>query len=168
MILFEDECKIRDYQAITATWFLKGQQRIVKTYGHHIGVGIFGVIDYFTGDIIYSETETLDAQSFLEFLTKMANAYPGKKIKMILDNGRIHYARLLKEFKEKNKCNLEFIFLPPYSPNLNRIEGLWKWLKETVIYNAFYKTRKEISNVIKRFMDTISKDRAAIIKRLCW
>ncbi|WP_083815318.1 transposase [Thermoanaerobacterium xylanolyticum] len=27
---------------------------------------------------------------------------------------------------------MEFIFLPPYSPNLNRIEGLWKWLKETV------------------------------------
>ena len=58
---------------------------------------------------------------------------------MILDNARIHHAKLIQPFLEKNKNYLELIFLPPYSPNLNLIEGLWKWLKQSIIYNVFLK-----------------------------
>ncbi|NNV01052.1 hypothetical protein ETC02_18125, partial [Geobacillus sp. DSP4a] len=39
---------------------------------------------------------------------------------------------------------LELVFLPPYSPQLNLIEGLWKWLKSDVIYNVFYSSVQEI------------------------
>ncbi len=37
-ILFEDESMIRDYQALSPTWFLKGQQKLIPTYGQHRGV----------------------------------------------------------------------------------------------------------------------------------
>ena len=50
-----------------------------------------------------------------------------------------------------------FIYLPPYSPDLNRIEGLWKWLKQTVIYNNFLKDVKEIRKVVFEFLDLINK-----------
>ncbi|WP_442893596.1 transposase [Bacillus sp. 2205SS5-2] len=39
-------------------------------------------------------------------------------------------------------------FLPPYSPELNLIEGLWGWLKKSVIYNVFYKSVKEIIKAV--------------------
>lgn len=44
---------------------------------------------------------------------------------MILDNARAHHAKLIQSFLEENKSRLELIFLPPYSPELNLIEGLW-------------------------------------------
>ena len=47
---------------------------------------------------------------------------------MILDNAKIHHAKLLQDFLDKNNDRLELMFLPPYSPNLNKIEELWGWL----------------------------------------
>ncbi len=42
------------------------------------------------------------------------------------------------EFFEENARRLALIFLPPYSPQLNLMEGVWKWLKESVINNVFF------------------------------
>ncbi|AVQ52081.1 TPA: transposase [Clostridium botulinum] len=42
------------------------------------------------------------------------------------DNSRVHHAKLLNDFLLQNKDKLRLLFLPPYSPNLNLIEGLWK------------------------------------------
>ena len=57
---------------------------------------------------------------------------------MILDNARVHHAKLLNTFLDENKDRLTLVFLPPYSLKLNLIEGLWGWLKDTVINNVFF------------------------------
>ncbi|OTO47777.1 hypothetical protein A5831_001078 [Enterococcus faecium] len=46
---------IRDYQAIGCTWFLRGHQRKIPTYGQHKGVKLIGTLDYETGRIICTE-----------------------------------------------------------------------------------------------------------------
>jgi putative transposase len=48
---------IRDYQAITKTWFEKGRQRIIPTYGKHKGVKLLGVLNYETGHVYCKEAE---------------------------------------------------------------------------------------------------------------
>jgi transposase len=151
-ILFEDESTIRDYLAICATWFLKGKQRKIKTYGQHKGVGLFGVLEYRTGQVLCQTSSELNAQSFQSFLeNSVFPACSGRKIIMILDNSKIHHAKILAPFKEKYKDKIEFLFLPPYAPTINRIEGLWKWLKETVIFNKFLKDQQEINSAVKNF-----------------
>ena len=50
-ILFEDECMIRDYQALSNTWFPTGQQKRTLTYGQHRGAKLMDTIDYETGEI---------------------------------------------------------------------------------------------------------------------
>ncbi|GGB51827.1 hypothetical protein GCM10011409_31750 [Lentibacillus populi] len=120
---------IRDYQAIQRTWFLKGQQRIIPTYGQHRGVKLIGTLNYETGEVFCTEEEKYDAVAFLNFLKDILKHYPSGKIVMILDNARIHHAKLLRPFLEENKDRLELVYLPPYSPQLNLVEGLWKWLK---------------------------------------
>ena len=56
---------------------------------------------------------------------------------IILDNARYYHSLIVKEFlKEHPRIVLKF--LPPYSPNLNIIERLWKILKQKVVYNKFY------------------------------
>ena len=97
-----------------------------------------GTLDYETGEIFCVEEERYDAQVFLGFLKKLLAKYPGQRIVMILDNAKIHHAKLLTPFLKENEYVLELVFLPPYSPNLNLIEEFWGWLKQSCIYNVFY------------------------------
>ncbi|WP_420830669.1 IS630 family transposase [Cohnella algarum] len=166
-LLFEDESMIRDYQALQQTWFEKGKQRIIPTTGKHRGVKLLATVDYETGEIVWQEDEQYTAETFLAFLKIVLAHYATGKIVIVLDNARIHHAKLLQPFLEEQKGRLEFAFLPPYSPQFNVVEGLWKWLKADVINNVFYHTVAEIRKNVKTFMEEISKDKWAIIDRLC-
>ena len=166
-ILFEDESMIRDYQAIMKTWFLKGRQRIIPTYGKHEGVKLVGCLDYETGRVYVEEHKKYDAEVFLQFLKNVLSLYPNGKIVMILDNAKIHHAKLLKGFLEENKNRLELVFLPPYSPNLNKIEELWGWLKDSVINNVFFHSREEIQQAVQKFIDWLATVPQMVIDRLC-
>jgi len=157
---------IRDYQAIQKTWFAKGKQRIIKTTGKHRGVKLFATLDYAEGKIVWNEDEAYDARAFRDFLEQVLAAYPTGTITMILDNARIHHAKLLENFLIKNS-RLTLEFLPPYSPQLNLVEGLWKWLKSDVINNVFYHTTAEIRRNVTAFMDNIMQEPLKIIDRLC-
>ena len=158
-MLFEDESMIRDYQAIMKTWFPVGRQRIIPTYGKHEGVKLVGFLDYETGSVY--------AEVFLGFLKTVLQKYPSGRIVMILDNAKIHHAKLLRDFLEENSERLELVFLPPYSPNLNKIEELWGWLKNSVINNVFFSCRDEIKAAVAKFIDWVNTIPQAVIDRLC-
>lgn len=158
---------IRNYQAIEKTWFRKGEQKIIPTYGKHEGVKLVGIVNYETGNVYCREEETYDAEVFLDFLKDILALYPTGKIVMILDNARIHHAKLLKPFLQENEHRLQLEFLPPYSPQLNLIEGLWKWLKSSVINNVFFSSVKEIRKAVRGFIDSVNKDHSITINRLC-
>jgi hypothetical protein len=129
-ILFEDECMIRDYQAIANTWFPKGQQKLIPTYGKHHGAKLLATVNYDSGEIHWEEHKQYDAEIFLSFLENVVASAPKSKTVMILDNARIHHAKLIQPFLNEHKNQLELVFLPPYSPQLNIVEGLWGWLKK--------------------------------------
>ena len=166
-ILFEDESMIRDYQAIMKTWFLKGKQRIIPTFGKHEGVKLVGCLDYETGRVYVEEHRKYNAEVFLHFLKNVLKQYPEGKTVMILDNARIHHAKLLRSFPEGNREHLEPVFLPPYSPNLNKIEGLRGWMKDSVINNVFFHSRREIRAAVQKFVDWINTVPQEVIDRLC-
>lgn len=157
---------IRDYQAISKSWFLKGHQRIIPTTGKHRGVKLLGVLNYETGHVYCEENEKYDAQVFLGFLKNVLKTYPTGNIAMVLDNARIHHAKLIQPFLGATP-RLELIFLPPYSPKLNPIEGLWGWLKGDIINNAFYSTVNQIRKAVQEFISEINKISNRVIDRLC-
>lgn len=94
-----------------------------------------------------------DVAAFIRFLQDILTAYPSGKIALILDNSRIHHATDLQPFLKK-RPRLQLVFLPPYSPNLNPVEGLWMWLKadvvNTVFFEKFYKIKLHVSQFMKR------------------
>lgn len=79
-------------------------------------------LDYETGHVYVEEHEKYDAEVFLCFLKNVLEQYPDGKTVMILDNAKIHHAKSLQSFLEENRECLELVFLPPYNPNLNKIE----------------------------------------------
>lgn len=166
-IFFVDESMIRDYQAISKSWFAKGCQKKIKTYGKHWGTKLIGALDYESGEVICKLREAYTAKEFLSFLKIMAKQYENKKIVLILDNATIHHAKLLKPFLKENEDNLTLVFLPPYSPQLNLIEGLWGWLKKEVINNVFFDSALKIHKSVKGFIKSINKNPQKTIDRLC-
>lgn len=149
------------------TWFLKGKQRIIPTFGKHEGVKLVGCLDYETGRAYVEEHKKYDAEIFLHFLKNVLEQYPDGKTVMILDNARIHHAKLLQGFLEENKERLELVFLPPYSPNLNKIEELWGWLKDSVINNVFFHSRQEIRAAVQKFINWVNSVPQKTVDRLC-
>ncbi len=158
---------IRDYQAIQKTWFIKGQQRKIPTYGKNAGVKLIGTLDYVTGNVYCEEHERYDAKVFLDFLKVVLSRYPKGKIVMILDNARIHHAKLIQPFLDEVKGRLKLMFLPPYSPDFNLIEGLWGWLKSSVINNVFFPSLPKVKVTIQKFIENINKVPTQTIDRLC-
>ena len=148
-------------------WFLKGKQRIIPTYGKHQSVKLIGVLNYETGRVYVQEEERYTADIFLEFLENVLKQYPTGKIVKILDNARIHHAKLIQPFLDEHKNRLKLVFLPPYSPELNLIEGLWKWLKKSVIHNVFYKSVAEIKKAVQGFIEYINEKPLEVIRMLC-
>ncbi len=157
---------IRDYQAIQKTWFSKGKQRIIPTYGKHEGVKLVGILNYETGEVYVEEHKRYDAEVFKGFLKHVLERYPEGKIVMILDNARIHHAKLLQDFLDSNP-RLHLEFLPPYSPNLNKIEELWGWMKSSVINNVFFHSCDEIRSAVMRFVDFINSTPLSTVDRMC-
>ncbi len=64
-----------------------------------------------------------------------------------------HY-KAVTEYLQTSKIKLHF--LPPYSPNLNPIERLWKWMKERVIYNTYYREFEDFELAVFGFFATLA------------
>jgi len=93
---------------------------------------------------------------FNDFLNKIISQNQDKsKIYIVLDNAGYNKSAKVKEFVEKTK--IELVFLPPYSPNLNAIERLWKFMYKKVVNNRFYKCFKDFSDHIDDFFAHIHK-----------
>ena len=166
-ILFEDESMIRDYQAIGRTWFPKGQQKQIPTYGKHWGDKLLGILDYETGEVYCEHEEQYTAVEFLRFLNTVVARYAGETLVIVLDNARIHHAKLIQPFLEEHRDHLTMMFLPPYSPQLNLIEGVWGWLKRSVIYNVFFRSVKEIIAAVTTFLKHINDNMMETVDRFC-
>ncbi|WP_044732400.1 IS630 family transposase [Geobacillus kaustophilus] len=166
VLLYIDETHIRSYHVLRSTWSEVGRQKRVPTFGHHAHVSVFGAVNVHDGDIVLHQTEAANAATFLDFLRLLKERHPNRIIALVLDNARIHHARMGKDFlREEGQC-FHFLYLPPCSPQLNPIERLWKWLKDTMIANAFHKDRHEIVQAVQRFAHYIQERPEEVLRRL--
>lgn len=164
-LLFEDESMIRAYLALQYNWFPKGQQRKIPTHGEHKGAKLFAAIDYETGHVTHREEEKFDAAAFGRFLIDILQAYPKGKLVIVLDNAHAHHADEIQPLLRKNP-RLQLVFLPKYSPELNPVEGLWKWLKQDVVNNVFFHKYYVIRTHVAAFMKRVNQSPLELIDRL--
>lgn len=100
--------------------------------------------------------DNCDQYMMRETLKQIRKEYPdGKKIVLILDNAS--YNRAYSVGDTAKGLNIELEFLPPYCPNLNLIERLWKFMKKKVLSCIYYPTFAEFQNAIYEFCSGIEK-----------
>src|SRR5271163_1842706 len=136
-------------------WIQKGVRKEIAANTGRSRVNLSGSIDVITHNIVIQEDRTLNAESTIRFFRKIEDAYPDKqKIHVFCDNARYYRNKEVEAYLEKSKIFLHF--LPPYSPNLNPIERLWKWMKERVIYNTYYEHFEDFKGAIFGFFAVLS------------
>lgn len=79
------------------------------------------------------------------YLEELLKEYPDKDILIILDQAGWHKAKDLKVPQ-----NITLMFLPPYSPELNPVEKLWKWLRKEVTHNNLFKTLEALMDALEK------------------
>jgi len=80
----------------------------------------------------------INAQSVCALLTKLHDAFTDLPITLVLDNARYQRCRLVIDLAAA--LEIELLFLPPYSPNLNLIERLWKFIRQECLATAYFDT----------------------------
>lgn len=103
------------------------------------------------GNDVAMVSERSKADDFIRFLNVVRKENTERPILLILDNARIHRAKVVKSLCED--INVRLVFLPPYSPDLNPIEFAWKDGKKSLAMQEFEaieeKAKKTVVNIIK-------------------
>lgn len=144
---------------------MQGKQKHVLTTGRHAAATLFGAVAPATGQVVITEADKATADTFQVFLDTLLATFPGKTIHLVLDNAKIHHANILAPYLA-NHPELDLRFLPPYSPNLNNTERLWKWLREKVILNTYFPNLDAIRTAIARFLQFLTEVPDEIRSRL--
>ena len=136
-------------------WIQKGKEKLIKSNTGRTRVNLNGVLDPVSKEVIIREDDTINAQSTIELFKELEKKNKDKsKIYVIVDNARYYRSKLLSEFVAGTK--IELIFLPPYSPNLNLIERLWKFMRKKIINNKYYEKSTEFRRKLLEFFDNIN------------
>ena len=98
---------------------------------------VLGALNAVTHQLITITNDAyINAHSVCDLLWKIARLNLKTPVTLILDNARYQHCHLVKTFAKQ--LNIELVFLPAYSPNLNLIERLWKFVKKQCLYSKYY------------------------------
>ncbi|MBA2650764.1 MAG: IS630 family transposase [Tatlockia sp.] len=153
-ILFMDAVHPTQATKLAYGWIRTGKIKPVGTPASRTRINLVGAIQLgHLSEAITSQYETINAESIIHFMGKIRAKYNTKTVHLILDQSGYNKSLLLPV--HALKLNITLHFLPPYSPNLNPIERLWKVMNEKVRNNRFFKGAKDFKDAINHFFDDI-------------
>lgn len=134
-------------------------RRFVRTFSGRQRYNVLGAINFATRKVhTVTNTTYITATEICQMLTSLASEYAGKKIHVVLDNARYQKCEAVTTLAHDLKIDL--VYLPPYSPNLNLIERLWKFTKGKLrvkYYSDFATFKDSIDSIIEN-TETVFKE----------
>jgi len=141
-------------------WIQKGKEREVKTNSSRDRLNINGLYSPIDHETVIRAEETINSQATLALLKKIEAKHPElEKIYIIHDNARYYHSKFLKKHLPSK---IVMVPLPPYSPNLNLIERLWKFFRKEVMNNRYHKTFADFTNVAMAFFKSLRFQKAKL------
>jgi transposase len=151
------------WEVLFCCWLLVGQRLEVGVGGGRKRLNILGA--YCPDDQEYLDRrytdQNLNAQSVIELFPLMMTRHPETKhFRIYLDNARYHHAVVLKEWiaRLQQECGVvfELEYLPAYSPNLNLIERLWKFLRKEAL-QKWHPTFEDMQQAVADVLDNLER-----------
>lgn len=137
-------------------WIKKGQDKVVKSNSGRQRININGALNADTLEVVIRTDDTINTQSTLKLFEMLEQKHPNaESIFITLDNAKYYKNGLVYEYLKTSKIKL--LFMPPYSPNLNLIERLWKFMHKTILYNKYYEKFADFKVEVMRFFENIAQ-----------
>ena len=152
VVYFSDGCHPTHNTKTGRGWIRKGQDFEIDCNSGRKRVNINAAINGLKPEhLVYEITDSVNAQSTQRLCRQLLRKHQKKTIYLICDNARYNRNKMLQEWA--NEQRIEFIFLPPYSPNLNLIERLWRIMRKEAINSVYYDTYSKFKEGIINFLD---------------
>lgn len=165
-ILFMDAAHPTMATKITCGWIKKGVDKPIAQTASRTRVNIIGAIELKSTAVHSVFVDTVNVPTILTFLDQLKIAYPNAPcIHLILDQAGYHRSHDFQKQAEAKGIVLHL--LPPYSPNLNPIERLWKIMNEFVRNNVFFESAHQFKNAIANFFHkTVTQIKPLLRRRI--
>jgi transposase len=156
VLLFLDGVHPQHNTRASKAWIATGSVKYLKTNTGRARLNLNGVYNPENQEVIIREDETINAESNIRLFEAIEEHYENAEcIYVIADNARYNRSNRLKEYLKDSR--IKMIYLPPYSPNLNLIERLWKFMRKKVINTIYYPEFKLFKEAILNFFNTIGQ-----------
>lgn len=145
-------------------WYQKGQEPIVEAKRKGESINFYGALNLKTGQCSARKTVRQNSQTTIKFLKKLLKIYQNKKIFLIWDGAGWHKSGEIRRFlseTNRGRTKLELFNFPPYSPELNPQEQVWKALRQNITHNRL---EKDFSVLIKDCLKFLNKNNFGSIK----
>jgi transposase len=114
-------------------------------------ISYFGAVRLRDGKLVMSRPEGMfNADTCWDFFKKIEriSRNSGRTIVMIIDNARYHHASLHEQWRKDVAGHFRLHFLPPYSPELNPIERVWKLIRRSCLHNRYFPALNDVITAI--------------------
>jgi transposase len=115
-------------------------------------VGYYGAVRLRDGKFFFHrETDKFNGATFFAFLKALyrVSANGTRRVVVITDNARYHHAKMHRSWREKHLDKFALDYLPPYSPDLNPIERVWKLTRRQCVHNRYFPKLDEVIDSIE-------------------
>lgn len=164
-IYFADSVHPQHQTQLTYGWILEGERKGIATTAYQKRLNFIGGICLDGHRFTYRQVDQVNAMTICDFLWQLRQVNPGKyKVHLIWDNARYHRNDEVQEFAKE--LGIKLHYLPPYSPNLNPIERVWKLFHEAVRYNKYYGKFSEFTDATLGFFKSIGRKKCILRERI--
>ena len=132
-------------------------------------VGYFGAVRLRDGKLICQREEgTFNKETYFKFLQHLrrCSRRSGRRVVVIVDNASYHHARLHKPWREVFWPNFQLYFLPPYSPELNPVERVWKLTRRKCLHNQYFSHLNQVIESVEMQFELWSRTNSTL-RQLC-
>jgi transposase len=152
VIVFMDAVHPQHNPVLGYGWIKRGKDHEVRSNSGRQRLNINGAIDLERMEPVVRYDDTINADSTIALFDQLLLAYAyATCIYVICDNARYYRSKAVQAYLEDSRITL--VFLPPYAPNLNPIERLWKLFKKTTLYNRYYESFGDFRSACEGFFD---------------
>lgn len=157
IVYFEDESGVSLAPVIGKTWAPKGQPPIVRVTGKRGGVLAMSAISPSGRMCFRLEKRKVNAKVLMEFLNQISAQHPRRKVGVVMDQAPCHTAKKVRQWSEQSS-QLKVFHLPPYSPNLNPDEKVWRHMKHVTLKNHQAQDKKQLARLVIGALRKIQKN----------
>lgn len=137
MVLVADECRVQRESGLTSIWYPKGEYPEIKVDQKKEAISFYGALNVKTGKEIIHDAPRQKSFYTVQFLRKIEAEYQGRDVLLIWDGAPSHRGEVRKYLREKDKkWKLQIIYFPPYSPDLNPQEHVWRQARQEITHNS--------------------------------